>query len=80
MIEKFIEENIERDISSYETVENLYKRYLSFCEFYSLDPLTQTKFHNRIKYFAVGVTDTRKRKGRENKVGRWGVKLLPCKY
>ncbi|MEK5176906.1 hypothetical protein HYI36_12855 [Bacillus sp. Gen3] len=80
MIEKFIVENIERDITRYETVENLYKRYLLFCDFYKFEPLTKTKFHNQIKYFAVGATDKRRRKGRENKVCRWGVKLLPCKY
>ncbi|CAG9620853.1 hypothetical protein BACCIP111883_01624 [Sutcliffiella rhizosphaerae] len=80
MIEKYIEENIKRDIKSYETVDCLYKRYLLFCKFYNSLPLTKTKFHNQMKYFCISVTDTRKRKGRENKVSRWGVKLLPCKY
>ncbi|PKR82586.1 hypothetical protein [Heyndrickxia camelliae] len=80
MIEKFIAENIQRDITSYETVDDLYQRYLLFCRFYEIKSLTKTKFHNQIKYFAVGATDKRRRKGRESKVCRWGVKLLPCKY
>ncbi|WP_418055411.1 primase-like DNA-binding domain-containing protein [Priestia megaterium] len=80
MIDKFIKENIERNINNFEIVDDLYNRYLLFCEVNQVKPLTRGKFHNQIKYLGIGATDTRRRKGRENKVCRWGVKLLPCKY
>ncbi|MFP7447171.1 hypothetical protein SFC50_26100 [Bacillus infantis] len=79
-MEKFIEENIERDINSFELTDDLYKRYLTFCGFYKMTPLTRLKFGNQLKKFNVGIYDKRKRKGREGKSGRWGVKLLSCKY
>ena len=80
MLQKFIEENIERDINSFELTDDLYERYLKFCNFYNQESLTRLKFGNQLKKFNVGIYDKRKRKGREGKSGRWGVKLLPCKY
>lgn len=80
MIEKFIQENIIRDIENYESLEDLYARYLSFCEFNKIENLTSTKFHNQLKKSNVGITDERRRKNRENKIYRWGVRLSPCKY
>ena len=79
MIKKYIRENIEREVKSFETINDLYKRYLKFCEFYKLEPLTRLKFGNQLKKFNVGVKH-RRMKNYVSEAGRWGVKLLPCKY
>ncbi|PEP99939.1 primase-like DNA-binding domain-containing protein [Bacillus toyonensis] len=79
MIQQFVEENIERDIKSFETKETLYARYLRFCEFHNVQPLTKIKFGKKLDGLNVGVKHTQmKNYMYEN--GRWGVKLLPCKY
>ncbi|MGW2600820.1 primase-like DNA-binding domain-containing protein [Streptomyces klenkii] len=80
LLGKFIAENIERDINSFELTDDLYKRYLKYCSFYKIESLTRLKFGNQLKKFNVGIYDKRRRKVREGKVGRWGVRLLPCKY
>ena len=79
MIEKFIEENIERDVKSFEKKDDLYERYLSFCEFHQMAPLTKIKFGNRLRDANVGVRHHRMR-NRQMEYGWQGVRLLPCKY
>ncbi|MFJ5713145.1 primase-like DNA-binding domain-containing protein [Neobacillus sp. NPDC093127] len=74
-LEKFIQENIERDIKSFEMSDDLYKRYLIFCQTYNLKPLGKKGFASRLSKERIGAWY--KSKG---KYGRWGVKLLPCKY
>ncbi|MGE6894448.1 primase-like DNA-binding domain-containing protein [Priestia flexa] len=79
MIEKFIQENIERDIKSFETNEDLYERYKKFCKFHQLEILSKQKFGIRLSKYNCG----KKHRRMKNYVfenGRWGVKLLPCKY
>ncbi|WP_369010348.1 primase-like DNA-binding domain-containing protein [Cytobacillus oceanisediminis] len=78
-MEKFIEENLERDIKSFEKNDDLYKRYLMYCQFYKLEPLTKRKFTNQLKNLNMGVKHHRM-KNYVIEYGRWGVKLLPCKY
>lgn len=75
MLEIFVEENIKRDIKSFETTEDLYSRYLKYCEFYNSIPISRRKFAFAIRRLNVGIKD-----GRKNIPTRWGVKLLPCKY
>lgn len=75
MLEKFIEENIERDIKSFERTDDLYKRYLLFCDFYNHKPIGRRKFAFEIRDMNIGIKDCRK-----TVPTRWGVKLLPCKY
>lgn len=75
MFEKFVEENIERDINSFETTDDLYKRYLLFCNFHNFTPVSRRKFAYDIKNSNIGIKD-----GRKPIPTRWGVKLLPCKY
>lgn len=79
MFKNFIEENIERDIKSFETNADLYERYKMFCRFYNLEPTTILKFGNKLKKSNVGIKHKRM-KNRITETGRWGVKLLPCKY
>lgn len=79
MFEKFIEENIERDIKSFETITNLYERYLKFCYFYKMNPVKINSFGRQLRNFNAGVKHKRMR-NRLIETGRWGVKLLPCKY
>lgn len=78
-MEKFIEENLVKDIKNFEKNEDLYERYLKYCKFYSLKPLTKIKFNNQLKKFNMGVKHQRM-KNYVIEYGRWGVKLLPCKY
>lgn len=79
LFEKFIEENIERDIKSFETINNLYERYLIFCGFYQIEPVKINSFGRQLRKFNTGVKHKRMR-NRVIESGRWGVKLLPCKY
>ncbi|EOV9525605.1 primase-like DNA-binding domain-containing protein [Bacillus cytotoxicus] len=79
MFEKFIEENIERDIKSFETNNMLYERYKKFCRFYQIEIMTKRKFSIYMRKHNIGVRHKRMKNYLiEN--GRWGVKLLPCKY
>lgn len=75
MFERFIEENIERDIKSFETTDSLYKRYLEFCKYYNYKIITRRSFGHQIGKLRLGA-----RYSHENKVARWGVKLKPCPY
>lgn len=75
MFEKFIEENIERDIKSLELLENLYKRYLIYCKAHNLKPIGRNGFTYRFTKNRIGVLHNSK-----GKSARWGVRLLPCKY
>lgn len=75
MIEKFVEENIERDIKHFEFTEELYKRYLRFCQIYNVKPLARKGFSAKLSKERIGALHKSK-----NKPARWGVKLLPCKY
>lgn len=79
MIDKFIQENIARDIKSFETNDDLYERFKKFCKFYNLKAISKQKFGIRMTKANVG----KKHKRMNNYVfeyGRWGVRLLPCKY
>jgi intergrase/recombinase len=75
LLEKFIQENIQRDIKSSETTDDLYKRYRKFCRFHEVEAVSRRKFAYEIRKLNVGIKD-----GRKNIPTRWGVKLLPCKY
>ncbi|ANS50185.1 hypothetical protein BM86_30695 [Bacillus thuringiensis] len=75
MIGKFVEENLERDIKSFEVTNDLYKRYLKYCKTYNLKAISRTSFGYRLSQERIGAWH--KSKG---KAARWGVKLLTCKY
>lgn len=79
MFEKFIEENLERDVKCFLHESDLYARYLAFCEFHDLKPLTKTQLGNQLNNFNAGIRHKRTRNW-VKEVGRQGVKLLPCKY
>ncbi|MGX5634604.1 primase-like DNA-binding domain-containing protein [Bacillus thuringiensis] len=79
MIQQFVEENIERDRKSFETKEVLYARYLQFCQHNNVQPLTRIKFGKKLDELNAGVKHSRM-KNYVHESGRWGVKLLPCKY
>lgn len=79
MIEKFAEENLERDVKSFIQESDLYSRYLKFCEVNKLKPLTKTQLGNRLNDLNKGIRHRRTRNW-VKEVGRQGVKLLPCKY
>jgi hypothetical protein len=79
MIEKFIEENLEKDIKNFETNDALYERYKKFCEFYRVENITKPKLTIQLRKYNVGVKH-RRTKNYVIEDGRWGVKLLPCKY
>lgn len=79
MFEKFVEENLERDVKCFLQESDLFARYLAFCKFYDLKPLTKTQLGNQLNKLNAGIRHRRTRDyGRE--IGRQGVKLLPCKY
>ena len=75
MFAKFIEENIERDIKSFETTDVLYERYLDFCSSKNMQPMQRRAFAFELRNSYVGAKYSHK-----GKAARWGVKLLPCKY
>ena len=79
MIEKFVEENIESDVKSFETIDDLHGRYLKFCEVNGLEALTKRTLNNRLSKLNVGVRHKRMR-NYSLEYGRQGVRLLPCKY
>lgn len=74
-MEKFVEENIERDIKNFELTDDLYNRYLIYCENYNLKPLSRRGFAFKLGNEKIGA-----KYRAQNKPARWGVKLLPCKY
>ncbi|QTR81151.1 hypothetical protein JC777_00245 (plasmid) [Bacillus cytotoxicus] len=74
-MERFVEENIKRDIKSFELSDDLYNRYLKYCNKYNLNPISRNSFGHQLSLKRVGV-----RYKSKNKPARWGVKLLPCKY
>lgn len=75
MLEKFISENLEYDVKSFETTDDLYNRYLKYCTAYNYSPVSRTKFGHEVRKGGIGARYLYK-----GKVARWGVKLLPCKY
>ncbi|MBG9523143.1 MULTISPECIES: primase-like DNA-binding domain-containing protein [Bacillus cereus group] len=75
MLEKFIEENTERDSKHFELSVDLYKRYLKYCKAYKLKPFSRRSFGYRLAQERIGVWHNSK-----GKPARWGVRLLPCKY
>ncbi|AXY06556.1 hypothetical protein CUC43_06310 [Bacillus thuringiensis LM1212] len=79
MVQQFVEGNIERDSKSFETKEALYARYLKFCDGYHIQPLTKIRFGKKLDELNIGVKHSRM-KNYVHESGRWGVKLLPCKY
>jgi hypothetical protein len=79
MFEKFIEENIKRDIKNFVSFSDLRERYLKFCKFYQIKPISKMKFSHDLGKYGVGI--------RGNKTinyyqisGRHCIGLLPCKY
>ena len=75
MLEKFINENIERNINSFEMTDDLYKRYSEFCKHHNYQIVNRRSFGIKIVSARVGGFY------RKNKrPARWGVKLKPCKY
>lgn len=79
MFEKFIEENLERDVKNFLQESDLYTRYLAFCEFYKFKPLTKTQLGNQLNNLNAGRRHRRMRNYMQE-IGRQGVKLSPCKY
>lgn len=79
MFEKFIEENLVKDIKGFEKNDDLYKRYLMHCKLYHLESCTKRKFTNQLKKMNIGIQHKRM-KNYAIEYGRWGVRLLPCKY
>jgi hypothetical protein len=75
LLEKFIEENLNKDIKSFETTDCLYERYQLYCKFHNLIPITRRKFAFEIRKCNIGA-----RHSFQGKPARWGVRLLPCKY
>ncbi|MBG9831871.1 MULTISPECIES: primase-like DNA-binding domain-containing protein [Bacillus cereus group] len=74
-MKKFIEENTERDIKSFELTDDLYKCYLKYCETYDLESISRRSFSYQLSKERIGAYHKFR-----NKPARWGVKLLPCKY
>lgn len=79
MFEKFIEENIEKDLNNFVSFSDLRKRYLVFCKHYNVNPISKMKFAHDLSKYDVG---TRGKKGINYSIvtGRHNVRLLPCKY
>lgn len=74
-MEKFIEENLERDSKNFELSDDLYQRYVMYCQTYNLKSISRNSFGHQLRLKRVGVLHRAK-----NKPARWGVRLLPCKY
>lgn len=79
MFEKFIEENIKKEINNFVSFSDLRERYLLFCKFNQIKPVSKMKFSHALGKYNVGV--------RGNKTinynqinGRHCIRLLPCKY
>lgn len=74
MIRKFIDEKLEKDLKSFETAEDLYKSYKSFCEKHSVTPLTKIRFGKQLDNLNIGVKHS-KMQNRVILYGRQGVRL-----
>ncbi|MGE7545048.1 primase-like DNA-binding domain-containing protein [Sporosarcina newyorkensis] len=79
MIDKFINENLEKDLKSFELRDDIYVRYLAFCEHYKIQALTRTRFGKKLDEFNIGIRHKRM-KNYVIETGRQGVRLLSCKY
>lgn len=79
MIEKFIEENLERDVKSFVTNDELYSRYLLFCKVNKISPITKTKLTNQLKVRGQGIRNVKSIKG-VNYTVRHGLRLKQCPY
>lgn len=79
MINKFIEENFQRNVKSFEKDSEIYARYLAFCKYHNVKPITKTMLSIQLKNLNAGVRHRRTRNW-VKETGRQGVKLLPCKY
>jgi hypothetical protein len=74
-MENFITENIERNLRNFELTHDLYDRYLQYCKFHKIIPVSERKFSFELRKWSVGVKHSFR-----GKYARWGVELLPCKY
>lgn len=79
MFEQFIEENIERDNTHFENIENIYFRYLLFCKNKKFKPMTKTQLNNQFKNKCIGQKHRRMR-NRILESGIYGVRLKLCPY
>ena len=79
MIEKFIEENIEKKINNFTSFMEIRKRYLAFCKFYEIEPVSKRKLSHELGKYKVGVRGT-KTIDYSPITGRHNIGLLPCKY
>lgn len=79
MFEKFIKENIEKDLNNFVSFVELRRRYLSFCKFNNIEPVSRHKFGFDLSKHDVGMPG-QKYLDHRLKHGRHNVRLLPCKY
>lgn len=79
MIEKFIKENLERDVKSFVTNDELYSRYLLFCKANEIAPITKIKLTNQLKVRGQGIKNVKSIKGVKYTV-RHGLRLKSCPY
>lgn len=79
MLDKFIEENIEKDINNFVSLSDLRKRYLLFCKFHEIKPVTKIKFSHDLGKHQVGMKGNKMINYNQMR-GRHNIRLLPCKY
>lgn len=79
MLEKFIEENLERDSKEFTPKNEIYERYTKFCEFNNIEPLNKNGLTRYLNDHLIGVSHRLMLK-RKIINGRWGVKLKSCQY
>lgn len=73
-VEYFIRKNIEKDVKSFESNENIYFAYLEFCETHNFTPVSKTKLGRELNLLNIGISH----KPMRNRVyirGRQGVRL-----
>lgn len=79
MINEFLEENIEKKLNDFVSFVELRRRYLSFCKFYKIEPVSRNQFAFDLSKHDVG-NPGQKYIDHRNKHGRHNIRLLPCKY
>lgn len=79
MFSRFYEENIERDVKSFVSKNEIYSHYLKYCEFYNLKPLSKNSLTFYLNNLRTSVSHRKQLKG-EIVFGRQGVRLKPCQY
>lgn len=79
MIEKFVEENLIRNVKEYESKNDIYERYLIFCEFYNIKPLSKGGLTRNLNDRLIGLPNVIMRNRKVINV-RHGLELKPCPY